>query len=53
MERLVNDRRVRADIVQLTGLSSGRLAKGSPVISSNPGTLGLLYDMLYTLPDGR
>jgi len=37
----------------LTGLSSGRLVKGSPVISSYPGTLGLLYDMLYTLPDGR
>lgn len=39
--------------IQLTGLSSGRLVKGSPVISSNPGTLGLLYDVLYTLPDGR
>lgn len=38
---------------QLTGLSSGRLVKGSPVISSCPGTLGLLYDMLYTRPDGR
>jgi len=40
-------------VTRLTGLSSGRLVKGSPVMSSNPGTLGLLYDALYTLPDGR
>ena len=40
-------------VARLTGLSSGRLVKCSPVISSYPGTLGLLYDMLYTLPDGR
>ena len=33
-------------VARLTGLSSGRLVKGSPVTSSNPGTLGLLYDML-------
>lgn len=49
----MSDCRVRGGDVRPTGLSSGRLVKGSPVISSNPGTLGLLYDALYTLPDGR
>lgn len=38
-----------------TGRSSGRRVSGSPVSSSNPGTLGaeLLNWVLYTLPDGR
>lgn len=49
----MNDRRVGDKVMGFTGLSSGRFVKGSPVISSNPGALGLLYDMLYTLPEGR
>lgn len=36
----------------LTGLSSGRRSRGSPVTSSKPARLGGLYVMLYTLPDG-
>lgn len=49
----MNDHEICGGVVRLTGLSSGRLVKGSPVISSNPRVLGLLYDILYTLPDGR
>lgn len=37
----------------LTGLSSTRLIRGSPVTSSSPSTLGRLYDILYTRPDRR
>lgn len=44
---------VRDDYHQRTGLSSGLFVNGSPVSSSYPSTFGLLYDILYTRPEGR